>query len=179
MAAHLHGARFQALMSLCGSSGEAAFRESLRAQYTTERHDAKGLRTYYISGTCGTANIRRIISSSRKGNHITCIGKTVPGVSGGPLCITVSSNARCWIKNDLSGLELLVDLNLEMDRLAEIPKVFLFGCRLHRMRLASLAIEEIPNRFMNGCLALKEVDLSSRQREKGGGLLLNQLFCSH
>ena len=83
MMAHLWGARYQAIVCCGGSSGEAAFRESLRAQYTSTRHDAKGLRTYYITGTCGDGCISRIAS--------TRIGNEVCGANG-PLRITVTSN---------------------------------------------------------------------------------------
>ena len=54
MMAHVYVAEYQAVVCLCGSSGEVAFREALCPQYTSDRHDAKGLRTYHITGTCGT-----------------------------------------------------------------------------------------------------------------------------
>ena len=63
MMAHLYGAKYQAVVCYAGSNGEVAFRESLRAQYTSHRHDAKGLCSYYITGTCGgEANVSRIMS---------------------------------------------------------------------------------------------------------------------
>ena len=46
MMAHLYGAEYQAVVCHAGSGGEVAFRESLCPQYTSDRHDAKGLRTY-------------------------------------------------------------------------------------------------------------------------------------
>ena len=51
MMAHLYGAEYQAVVCLCSSSGDVAFRESLCPRYTYDRHDAKGLRTYHITGT--------------------------------------------------------------------------------------------------------------------------------
>ena len=53
MMAHVYGAEYQAVVCHAGSDGEVAFRESLCPQYTFERHDAKGLCTYHITGTCG------------------------------------------------------------------------------------------------------------------------------
>ena len=52
MMAHLYGAKVQAVVCYAGSSGEVAFRESLRAQYTSHRHDAKGLR--YLTVLCAS-----------------------------------------------------------------------------------------------------------------------------
>ena len=75
--AHLWGAKYQAMVCRGGSSGEAAFRESLRAQYTSTRHDAKGLRTYHITGTCGGGCVSRI-ASARTGGEVR-------GAKGRPL----------------------------------------------------------------------------------------------
>ena len=61
MMAHLYGAEYQAVVCLCGSSGDVAIRESLCPQYTSDRHDAKGLRTYHITGTSGGRRISRIV----------------------------------------------------------------------------------------------------------------------
>ena len=47
MMAYLYSALHQAMVCFGGSIGEIAFRESLRPQYSSsERHHAKGLRTY-------------------------------------------------------------------------------------------------------------------------------------
>ena len=150
MMAHLYGAEFQAVVCSGGSSGEVAFRESLCPQYTSDRHDAKGLRTYHITGTHGGLAVSRI-ASGRIGNAANEI--TV---------ITVTSNACAWQKGDLVGCVHLVSLDLDMDRLTEIPAWFLSGCsNLERVSLTALhAIRTIPRGFLSGCRRLLEVDLS-------------------
>ena len=89
MMAHLYGAKYQAVVCYAGSSGEVAFRESLCPQYTSDRHDAKGLRTYHITGTCDGTSIRRIACG-----HIGCnigganTGLLQPGRGQSPLLMT-------------------------------------------------------------------------------------------
>ena len=97
MMAHLYGAEYQAVVCYAGSSCEVAFRESLCPQYTSDRHDAKGLRTYHITGTCGGVSISRIASGR--------IGDEVAGCDGCPLRITITSNTRSWQDGDLSNLK--------------------------------------------------------------------------
>ena len=84
MMAHLYGAEYQAVVCHAGSSGEVAFRESLCPQYTSDRHDAKGLRTYHITGTCGSRSIGRIACGR--------LGREVVGANSGPLHVTITSN---------------------------------------------------------------------------------------
>ena len=153
MAAHLYGAKYQAVVCCAGTAGEAAFRESLQPQYTSSRHDAKGLRTYYITGTCGDACISRITSG--------CIEKVVAGVDG-PLHITVTSNTNSWQEGDLGGNDRLTTLSLDLERLIEISTSVLVRCsNLGQLDLASLrAIEAIPEGFLGWCTALKEIDLT-------------------
>ena len=119
MMAHLYGAKYQAIVCCGGSNGEAAFRESLRPRYTSERHDAKGLRTYYITGTCDETAVSRITSG--------CIGSNICGANGKPLRIAVASNTCLWQKGDLENISL-VSLDLEMDRLVGISDNFLALC---------------------------------------------------
>ena len=76
MVAHVYGAKHQAAVCCAGSSGEGAFRESLGLQYTSSRHDATGLCTHYITGTCGDTPISRIYSG--------CVGFRVAGASPAP-----------------------------------------------------------------------------------------------
>ena len=138
MVAHLPPtATLQATVCCGGSLGEAAFRESLQPQYTSERHDALGLRTYYITGTCGGRRISRITCG--------CIGGAVAGVAS-PLCITVVSNTRAWQRMDLGSDEHLVSLDLDMPRLTEVACEFLAcnSTNLEYVNLASLcALDEL------------------------------------
>ena len=154
MMAHLYGAKYQAIVCCGGSSGEAAFRESLRAQYTSQRHDAKGLHTYYITGTCGDAAISRIAGGR--------IGTEVAGTDGGPLHITVMSNTHAWQEGDLLGNKHVHTLDLEAERLVEISAYFLRDCwNLQGLDLAPLhSVELIPPSFLQGCYSLEELDLS-------------------
>ena len=151
MMAHLHGAKYQAVVCLCGSNGEAAFRESLSPQYTSERHDAKGLRTFYVYGTYDGGSLSRITSNRELG-----------GIGIKPLSITVTSNTRSWTRDDLAFNYQLESLNLQVERLAKIPSSFLLFCHnLQHVDLASLhAVEKIGNEFLAGCSSLKEVDLT-------------------
>ena len=144
MAAHLYGAKYQAAVCCAGTAGEAAFRESLQPQYTSSRHDAKGLRTYYITGTCGDACISRITSG--------CIGKEVAGVDG-PLHITVTSNTNSWQEGDLEHYAELVSLDLDVERLIKIAPFFLQNCR----SLASVNLTP-----------LKDIEVTSLLQPKGG-----------
>ena len=151
MMAHLWGARYQALVCCGGSSGETAFRESLRAQYTSSRHDARVLHTYYITGTHGDDNISRITS--------TRVGEKVGGITQGPLRITIASNTRAWQDGELSDNGHLTDVNLKMERLVEFPTWFFPGCyNFEYFNLESLhTIEAIPSGFFFGCSSLKKV----------------------
>ena len=168
MMAHVYGAKYQAAVCMCGSGGEAAFRESLRPQYTSPRHDAKGLRTYYITGTSGENNSSRITSN--------CIGGTVDGTHNAPLQITVASNAFLWQRGDLSENQNLVCLGLEMEMLTHVSPSFLGGCRrLVDINLAPLRrVETIPYGFMYDCCSLSRVDLSPllNVREVEGAFLM-------
>ena len=154
MMAHLYGAEYQAVVCYAGSGGEVAFRESLCPQYTSDRHDAKGFRTYHITGTCGDTSISRIASGQ--------IGNDVIGADAGPLHITVASNTHSWQEGDLSNNEHLVSLDLDMQGLASIAVGFLSGCtNLRRVDLTALrAVEALPAGFLCRCSGLLEVDLS-------------------
>ena len=189
MMAHLYGAEYQAVVCLAGSSGEVAFRESLCPQYTSDRHDAKGLRTYYINGTCGDTRVSRITSGR--------IGDDVPGTTDAPQHITVTSNTSMWHRDDFQYYDRphkflipntrILTLNLEVARLVTIsPRFlghcvnlqhldlgpqfpmkeggdfFLNGCTgLTSINIAPLhAIETIPEGFLAGCSGLKDVDLT-------------------
>ena len=153
--AHLPASFYQAVVCLCGSSGEAAFRESLQPQYTSRRHDSKGLRTYYIVGTCGVGKLSRISSGS--------IGASIGGaVDGAPLLVNVTSITHCWQKHDLSYDEALVSVELDLERLVEIPQSFLQGCsNLVRINLAPLhSVKVLRSSFLAGCASLNEVNLA-------------------
>ena len=152
--AHVYGAKYQAFVCAGGRSGEAALRESLSARYTTDRHDAKGLRTYYITGTCDGSKICRITSGS--------IGNVFAGANVGALLITVTSNTRAWQEGDLGLNKNLCGLNLELERIAKISDSFLSGCtNLVSIDLTSLrGIDAIPGGFLSNCHALKEIDLT-------------------
>ena len=163
MMAHLYGAEYQAVVCYAGSSGEVAFRESLCPQYTSDRHDAKGLRTYHITGTCGGTSISRIACGH--------IGHAVPGVPDNkPLRITVTSNTHAWQGGDLEGVDNgsgipefseLTRLDLNVERLVEIPPHFLRGCHnLEHIDLAPLAnVRAVREGFLQGCSGLAGVDL--------------------
>ena len=155
MMAHVYGAKYHAVVCSAGSSGEAAFREALRPQYTTHRHDSKGLRTYYITGTCGGTRFSRIAS--------TRIGRVASSTNGGPLRITVTSNTSSWREVDLSFNQQLGTLTMEVERLVEVSNYFLSGCSgLEHVNLESLsAIEKTPEGFLSGCRGLKEVWISA------------------
>ena len=154
MMAHLYGAEYQAVVCLCGSSGEVAFRESLGLQYTSDRHHVEGLRTYHITGTFGDTSISRIACGH--------IGRDVAGTDGGPLHITITSNTHSWQDGDLTRNRQLVSLDLDMPSMVSIPSDFLSGCvNLQRVNLASLgAVEILPEDFLCGCSSLEGVDLS-------------------
>ena len=153
MIAHLYGAEYQAVVCLCGGSGEVAFRESLCPQYTSDRHDAKGLRTYF-TGTCGGTSISRI-SCGR-------IGGDVAGANSDSLFITVTSNTHSWQHGDLTRNQHLVSLDLNMQSVLGIAPNFLSGCEnLQHVNVASLrAVEVLPDGFLFGCCSLEKVDLS-------------------
>ena len=153
MMAHLYGAEHHAVVCLCGSCGHVAFRESLCPQFTSDRHDAKGLRTYHITGTCGNRSINRI-ACGRLGRDVAC--------ADGPLHITVTSNTHWWQNDDLSGNKILVSLDLDMQKLAGTYSDFLSGCaNLQRINLSPLrAVEALSDNFLRGCTGLQEVELS-------------------
>ena len=148
MMAHLYGAEYQAVVCHAGSSSEVAFRESLCPQYTSDRHDAKGLRTYHITGTCGDTSISRIACGR--------LGSDVAGTYGNPLHITITSNTYSWQEGDLSANRDLVTLHLDMQRLVVITPFFLAVCNnLRSVNLASLwAVEVLPEGF-DGCKGLQ------------------------
>ena len=154
MMAHVYGAEYQAVVCCAGSSGEVAFRESLCPQYTSDRHDAKGLRTYHITGTCGGKSISRIACGHA--------GREVAGANTGQLHITITSNTHTWQVGDLTGNEHLVSLDLDMQSIVRIVSEFLPGCtNLRRVNLASLrAVEMLPRCFLTGCQSLEVIDLS-------------------
>ena len=179
MMAHLFGTKYQAVVCNAGSSGEVAFHESLCPHYTSTRHDAKGLRTYYITGTCGDAIVSRIASGR--------IGSEVAGCDEDPLRITITSNACSWQGGDLSNNDHLVTIVLDMRLVEEVCNCFLYGCRgLEGVDLSSLvnlravgkdflsrcsslksidltplwAVEVLPDGFLDGCTSLEEIDLS-------------------
>ena len=102
------------------SGGEVAFRESLCPQYTSERHGAKGLRTYHITGTYGGTSISRIACGR--------LGGEVAGADAGPLHITITSNTDSWQEGDLYHNSLLVSLDLDMQRAVKLPSNFLTEC---------------------------------------------------
>ena len=153
MMAHLYGAKLQALVCSGGSEGEAAFRESLEPQYTSARHDAKGLHTYYITGTSGGVAISRISSGH--------IGRQVAGTSSGLLCIVVLSNTCFWEGGAFEGSQHIVGLEVHAQRLTRIGPQFISNCSsLNNINLASLRhVEEIPEDFLQNCTHLKELDL--------------------
>ena len=154
MMAHVYGAKYQAAACCAGSSGEAAFRESLEPSYTSARHDAKGLRTFHITGTRGGDSVSRIASG--------CIGHHVVGGPKGALRITVTSNTSSWEEGDLNFNPNLHGLTLKVERLTHIPTFFLHDCpHLEHLDLAPLhAIRKIPSGFLSGCSGLREVDLT-------------------
>ena len=136
MMAHLYGAEYQAVVCHAGSSGEVAFRESLCPQYTSDRHDAKGLRTYHITGTCGDKSISRIACGR--------LGRELAGANTGPLHITVTSNTHSWQDGDLTGNQHLVSFDLDTQSIVEIPSGFLSLCtNLQRVNLESLRHFEV------------------------------------
>ena len=137
MMAHLYGAEYQAVVCHAGSSGEVAFQESLCPQYTSDRHDANGLRTYHITGTCGSTIISRIACGQ--------IGRDVAGTDGGPVHITITSNALSWQELDLTENQQLVSLDFNMQRAVDIAGFFLEWCvSLERVSLARLKLTEVP-----------------------------------
>ena len=163
MMAHVYGAKYQAAVCMCGSGGEAAFRESLRPQYTSSRHDVKGLRTYYITGSCGGDAISRVTSGY--------IGSDVIDDNDRLCCLTVTSNTHTWQRGDLdeevpytygfSSRRTLVHLILDVERIAEIPPFFLGGKSFECIDLAPLqGIVTIPSKFLFDCNRLRELDLT-------------------
>ena len=154
MMAHVYGAEYQAVVCYAGSDGDVAFRESLCPQYTTERHDAKGIRTYHITGTCGGTRISRIACGR--------LGGGVAGADDGPLHITITSNTNSWQEGDLSNNRQLVSVDLDMERAATLPSNFLSGCAsLQRVQFTGLwAVEVLQIGFLYECRNLREVDLS-------------------
>ena len=154
MMAHVHGATYQAVVCLSGSSGEAAFRESLQPQYTSPRHDAKELRTYHITGTCGGARISRITSGR--------IGEKVPGTTDGPQHITVTSNTNSWHMHDFQCYKRLLTLNLEVTRLVKVPELFLDRCvKLQHLDLGPrFPMKEGGDYFLHGCTDLTSINLA-------------------
>ena len=154
MMVHVYGAEYQAVVCYAGSSGEVAFRESLCPQYTSDRHDAKGLRTYHITGTCGDTSISRIACGQ--------IGRDVAGANDGQLHITITSNTHSWQEGDLTANQQLVSLGLDMQSTVSIAPNFLFWCvNLRRVNLESLrSVEVLPKFFLWECSGLEEVDLS-------------------
>ena len=173
MMAHLYGAKLQALVCSGGSDGEAAFRESLEPQYTSLRHDAKGLHTYYITGTSGGVAISRISTffSYRTDTVEGCVGM---------LRITITSNTRSWQEECLAYNNRLVGLTLDLKRLVEVETSFLSGCaNLEQINFEPLhAIEVVPIGFLRGCASLREVDLSPLTvlREVGSGFLADWVW---
>ena len=153
MMAHLYGAEYQAVVCHAGSSGEVAFRESLCPQYTSHRHDAKGLRTYHITGTCYGTSISRIVCGQ--------MGNELVGASTGPLHITVTSNTHSWQNGDLS-YQHLVRLDLDMQSIVSIASGFLSGCDdLKVVDLSPLVnLREVGSQFLGGCTQMKSIDLS-------------------
>ena len=117
---HVYGAEYQAVACYAGSDGEVAFRESLCPQHTSERHDAKRLRTYHITGTCGGTRISRIACRQLSGE--------VAGADAGPLHITIRSNTHSWQRGDLSGNRQLVSVDFDMQRTVRLASYFLSGC---------------------------------------------------
>ena len=165
MMAHLYGAKYQASVCCGGSSGEAAFRESLRPRYISSRHHSKGLRTYFITGSCDNAVFSRITTASITNPIIGggCIGDDADDrINHGLLRITVTSNTRYWQEGDLNDNTHLMNLELDVEPFIEIPVKFLAGCsKLQSLSLSSLElIEDVPEGFLSGCDSLKEVDLS-------------------
>ena len=154
MMAHLYGAEYQAVVCLCGFSGEVAFRESLCPQYTSDRHDVKGLRTYYITSTCVDTNINRIACGH--------IGRDVAGTDGDLLHITITSNTQTWQEDDLAGNPQLVSLDFDMPSLVCLSANFLTRCvNLQRVNLTPLrAIEVLCDGFLSGCSNLESIDLT-------------------
>ena len=105
MVALLYGAEYQAEVCHAGSSGEVAFLESLCPQYTTDRHDTKGLQTYHITGTVGDTSISRIACGR--------LGSDFVGTDG-RLHITITSNTHSWQEGDLIGNQHLVSIDLDV-----------------------------------------------------------------
>ena len=163
MMAHVYGAEYQAVVCMCGSAGEAAFRESLYPQYTSPHHDAKGLCTYYITGTSGDATISRIVPQRME--------KDVPGAPGGPLRVKVTSNTHAWRGAEFYENESLVSLELNVERLVVMESSFLYGCsRLEHIDLSPLGkVEVLPDNFLTECNALRTINLHPlvRVREIG------------
>ena len=154
MMAHVYGAEYQAVVCYAGSSGEVAFRESLCPQYTSDRHDANGLRTYHITGTCGDTSISRIACGQ--------IGREVAGANTRQLHITITSNTHSWQEGDLTENEQLVSLDLDMESIVRIAPDFLSDCvNLEYINLTPFAaVEVLANCFLYRCIGLEEVDLS-------------------
>ena len=153
MMAYVYGAEYQAVVCHAGSDGEVAFRESLCPQYTSDRHDAKGLRTYHITGTCGGTKISRVACGR--------LGGEVAGADTGPLHITITSNTDSWQEGDLTNNRQLVSVDFNMQRTVTLPSNFLYGCtNLQRIDFTVLGdVEVLPNCFLYGCSSLREVDL--------------------
>ena len=152
MMAHLYGAEYQAAVCCAGSSGEVAFRESLRPQFTSIRHDVKGLRTFHITGSCGGALISRIASGD--------IGRDVPG-GDNQLTIVVTSNACSWKRGDLGGNPHLVNLVLAVERMEDIHMGFLYGCSsLTTLQFAEplVNLRFVGDNFMEDCSDLAGID---------------------
>ena len=154
MVAHLSMARYHAVVCCAGSAGEVAFREALYPQYTSERHDAKKLRTYYITGTCGGVTISRIASDRLWGE----VNDSVPGL----LHITVTSNTAAWEQGEISYSSRIVRMELDAERLTEIAPKFLTNCHnLESINLAPLhRIGVVPSWFLYNCRVMRCLDLS-------------------
>ena len=63
-------------------------------------------------------------------SRIACgsIGGDVASSNGGPMHITITSNAHSWQEGDLSENRHLVSLDLNMQRAVRIASNFLTGC---------------------------------------------------
>ena len=154
MMAHVYGAEYQAAVCHVGSDGDVAFRESLCPQYTSKRHDAKGIRTYHITGTFDGTRISRVACGR--------LGSRVAGADEGLFHITITSNTDSWQEGELVDNEQLVSLHFDMQRTVKLARDFLSGCpNLERVALSAMrAIDVLPECFLNGCSSLKVVDLS-------------------
>ena len=152
-AVHLPNVTYLSILCRAGSSGECAFRESLQGQYTSKRHHNEEMRIYYITGTAAGKSLSRI--STRN------VGKSLKGLVG-DLRIQLTSNSDCWLWGDLTDNKQLVEVELVMPRIAQLPPGFLRGCRnLGRIDLSPLSrVIAIPSSFLHGCSSLTTIALS-------------------